>query len=178
MTSRQTLLLFVLGLALVPDVSLGAERKHPDAQSRPTPVYTNHDLERVRPFRDELGARSVPAEPVPAHETTSAGPAHGARGPEGSADRAEAYWRREADKLRERLRRLADEREALRARMAQRRDEQWRARLRSRGSRASATDRDQALEARVASIERRMRDLEEDLADRARRAGALPGWLR
>jgi hypothetical protein len=34
------------------------------------------------------------------------------------------------------------------------------------------------LHARLAALERRMRELEEELADRARRDGALPGWLR
>jgi homoserine kinase len=34
------------------------------------------------------------------------------------------------------------------------------------------------LQARLASLEQRMREIEEDLAERARRDGALPGWLR
>lgn len=176
MTSRQTLP-FVLGLSLGPCLCQGSEQAHRGLPSTPTltRVYTNDDLERVRPFRDELGARSVPNEPAPGRETATSS-RHGTRGSERSVDRGEAYWRREAEKLRERLRRLADQREALRARMAERRDEQWRAQRGGRGSRASGPDR--TLEARITALERRMRDLEDELADRARRAGALPGWLR
>jgi hypothetical protein len=33
-------------------------------------------------------------------------------------------------------------------------------------------------EARIAALEARIRELEADLEDRARRARALPGWLR
>jgi hypothetical protein len=143
-------------------------------------VYTNDDLERVRPFRDELGARSVPAV---AHDEGEAAtePARARRGAptsEKASERGEAYWRREAEKLRERLRALSNQREALRARMAERRDDERRVLRRGRGSVSSEPEPDRAIEARIATIERRMRDLEEDLADRARRAGALPGWLR
>jgi hypothetical protein len=146
----------------------------------PARVYTNDDLARMRPFRDELGARSVPAVPQGTGEATAglAGPRRRARAPEKVVARGEAYWRREAEKLRERLRTLSDQRDALRDRLAQRRDDERRVLRRARGSVSSQTDSDRTLEARIATIERRRRDLEEDLADRARRAGAQPGWIR
>ena len=45
-------------------------------------------------------------------------------------------------------------------------------------SRAASGDADPVARARLAAIELRMRALEDDLAERARRDGALPGWLR
>jgi hypothetical protein len=193
-TQLKTTLPFVLGLWLVPCPSRSsAERPQPAEQVTPaesspaagptrpaTPpvpahVYTNDDLERVRPFRDETGARSVPALPPGAGEAAGARPRRGSSEP---ADRGEAYWRREAEKVRERVRRLEDERDMLRARLAERRDDARSVRRRSRSARSSGTESDRALETRIAIIERRMRELEDDLAERARRAGALPGWLR
>ncbi len=179
MTSRKTLLSFALGLSLVPCVSQSpAEQTHPAARPVPARVYTNDDLERVRPFRDELGARSVPAVPQGDGRGHRRAAGDGAPAPEKVVARGEAYWRREAEKLRERLRTLSDQRDALRDRLAERRDDERRVLRRGRGSVSSQTESDRTLEARIATIERRMRDLEEDLADRARRAGALPGWLR
>jgi hypothetical protein len=179
-TSRKTLLPLALGLSLVTGVSPSpAEETHP-ARREPARVYTNDDLERVQPFRDELGARSVPAV---AHQEGEAPtkPARARRGAptsEKAGERGESYWRAAAEKLRERLRRLSDQREVLRARMIERRDDERRVLRRGRRSLSSDPDPNPALEARIATIERRMRDLEDDLADRARRAGALPGWLR
>jgi hypothetical protein len=181
-TQLKTTLPFVLGLSLVPCVSPhGAAAQEaagptcPAGPPAPAHVYTNDDLERVRPFRDELGARSVPAVPPGAGEAARSG---SRRGVSERSERGEAYWRREADKVRERVRRLEDERDTLRARLAEHRNDERHVLRRSRSARPSGTQSEQALEARIALIERRMRDLEEDLAERARRAGALPGWLR
>jgi len=184
---RKTTLPLVLGLALVPCASRGlaerpqpAESAHPTGPTRPaTPLYTNDDLERMRPLRDETGARSVPA--VPPDDGGAAappGPRRGAAASERPAARGEAYWRREAEKLRERLRTLSETRDGLRARLADRRDDERRVRRGARGSRTTGTQSSRTLETRIAAIEQRMRDLEDDLAERARLAGALPGWLR
>ncbi len=181
----------VLGLALVPSAAPGQTPSTPRSsptplRSSPTPppapvrVYTNDDLDRVRPYRDETGARSVPAfevsESLSVSERSRRGSARSPRARNG--EQGETYWRREAEKVRARVRRLEDERDGLRARLDQRRDDERRVLRRERGTRASDTSSRQQLEARIAILERRMRELEEDLADRARVAGALPGWLR
>jgi hypothetical protein len=97
-----------------------------------------------------------------------------------SRTRGEEYWRHEAVKLRDRMRTLVDQAETLRARIAAREDQERRASRQGRrgSSAATAVDPKATLRAQLANVERRMRELEDDLADRARREGALPGWLR
>ncbi len=139
------------------------------------PVYTNEDLERVRPFRDETGVASVPAFPPGERPSRSApGPdVAGARSRGRSGDRhSEAYWRAEAARVRERLGKLEAQAEELRRRIGVARAEPWSSRRR----RAAPDTR--AWQARLAALEERRREVEADLLDRARRDGALPGWLR
>ncbi len=166
MTFRElvSLGLALSGLCCAPPV--GAEEA--TAKRRP-PVrtYTNEDLERVHSFRDQTGARSVPA-------VVSYGPATAAD--EKPRGHGEDYWRREAARVRERVRALEQQADSLRARVAEQAEQQRRFLRRGRASAASSSEA--TLRARLASIERRERGLEEDLADRARRDGALPGWLR
>jgi hypothetical protein len=131
----------------------------PGAESPPVRVYTNADLERVEPLRHQTGVLTEPgprARPEPA-------PAEPAQPDEG-------HWRKEAARLRERLRPLREKAADLRQRI----DERWRlpgvaplsdAQL----GRWRSALRD--LEERIAESERRF-------AERARRARALPGWLR
>lgn len=137
-------------------------------------VYTNEDLDRIRPFRDETGVASVPAfrpDERPGHS-----PGSDAAGPKGrgrSADlHSEAYWRAQAERVRERLRKLEDQAGELRRRIAA-------ARPRSgpSGRRREAPDTS-AWQARLAVLDTRRREIEGDFLDRARREGALPGWLR
>ena len=135
----------------------------------PVRLYTNEDLDRVRPFRDETGVLSVPA--VAAGERDASPPAR-----EGRKARGEAYWRREAEKVRDRVQAMEAQAAELRAQIAERAEEasrQARGRRSSGGGGSSAAQR-----AKLASLERRMRQIEENLAERARREGALPGWLR
>lgn len=127
---------------------------------RPVPVYTNDDLERVSPLRGQTGASSTPAE----RALAAPGPAERPRG------RGEEYWRREARRLREKLDPLRQRAEDLRARIAERR--------RRPGVRPYTDPQVQADERRLALLESRIRGLESGLEDRARREGALPGWLR
>lgn len=160
---------FPLGFGISVVLCLGAAPRKEPSQTTPR-VYTNQDLERVHPFRDELGGSSVPAV-APVEEPEASRSAR-----ETVARRGEEYWRREAEKVRNRLRTLRDQAEALRDRIARQEVEQRRA---TRGGRRSPTaDQGATLRARLAGIERRMRETEEDLTDRARREGALPGWLR
>jgi hypothetical protein len=145
-------------------------------KKRPVPVYTNEDLERVRPFRDETGVASVPAsgpDPTPGPSRSSASLSHRA-GPRASGPdlRGEAWWRGEAARVRERVRALDLQAAELRRRIAEVRAEPWSSRRRR------AVPDTRSWQARLAAIESRRRALEDDLRERARRAGALPGWLR
>ncbi len=145
-------------------------------KKRPVPVYTNEDLERVRPFRDETGVASVPAswpDATPGPSRSSASLSHRA-GPRASGPdlRGEAWWRGEAARVRERVRALDLQAAELRRRIAEVRAEPWSSRRRR------AVPDTRSWQARLAAIESRRRALEDDLRERARRAGALPGWLR
>lgn len=176
--SRSTRLLSLgLGLAAVLCPSRGSAVEEPPGPARPpVRVYTNADLDRVRPLRGETGVLSVPGTPPPSPEARGEPRSGAGRG--GAAGRGEAYWRREAEKLRERTRALADRADELRARIA---EQEARQRHSTRGGRRSASaggDAAAALRGRLAALERRMRELDDDLAERARREGALPGWLR
>jgi len=156
---------------------LGAE----EAERPRVPLYTNEDLDRVRPYRDQTGVASrpdpgppsagdrPPASAGPARRGRSGGRATGGRG----ASRGETYWRGEAARVRERVRALDDQAADLRRRIAEKRAEPWTNRPRPPAGPAIA-----ALEARIAALAERRRALENDLEDRARREGALPGWLR
>ena len=168
MTKWQTCV--CLAFLASPAIAEQAEGKKPAV-----PVYTNEDLERVRPFRDETGVASVPAFPPDEQRGRSAPrpDVAGAKARGRSADRhSEAYWRAEAERVRERLRRLEEQAEELRRRIAAARSEPWSSRRR----RAAPDTR--AWQARLAAVEERRRQIEADLLDRARRDGALPGWLR
>jgi hypothetical protein len=180
MTFRNVVLPIGFGLWAV--LSLRPARAEEPAP-RPRPparVYTNEDLDRVRPFRDELGGRSVPAftgdeSPAPARAPRSADAPSRKR-------HDEAWWRAEARRVRERVEALRAQADELRARIAGAEEEQ-RQLVRSlgtggrtRSARPAGPDRGAA--ARLAGLERRARSLEDDLLERARREGALPGWLR
>ena len=123
------------------------------------PLYTNDDLERVAPFRNQTGVASVP----PA-EAARAAPA-----PAPPRGRGEAYWRREATQVRQQMRRLEAQAASLRSRIEVER-------TRPRRSRSAARGPD--FEARLRALQLEARALDDELADRARREGALPGWLR
>jgi hypothetical protein len=170
MTLRTVVLPLGFGLSAV---LCSSARGAPDAEGRKRPpvrVYTNEDLDRVRPFRDETGVRSVPAVPVEEREAARR------PGDERAKGRGEAYWRREAERVRDRVRAMEAQAAELRAQIAERAAEASRL---SRGRSASPGSGSPAtLRAKLEALERRMREIEDGLADRARREGALPGWLR
>ena len=66
----------------------------------------------------------------------------------------------------------------LRAQIAERAEEASRVALGRRRSSTGGSTSEANLRVKLTALERRMRQLEDDLADRARREGALPGWLR
>jgi hypothetical protein len=153
-----------------------ADEPPPQPERPPARVYTNEDLARVHPFRSETGVDSVPAfTPAPPQREPRSGASRA-----GSAARGEPYWRREAQKARDRMRTLVDQAETLRARIAAREDERRQTARQGRGrsSAGAPADTTATLRAQLANVERRLREVEDDLSERARREGALPGWLR
>jgi hypothetical protein len=144
----------VLGLCL----AFGAAGDEPKAVR----VYTNEDLKRVSPRKGETGVLSEPGAEAaersePKRETLS--PARG-----------ESYWRREAERLKE----WAEAQREAAAELAARADE----RRKRRGVLASSDPQIRSWERRIRAIEARVRERQVQLEDRARREGALPGWLR
>lgn len=150
-------------------------------EKKPVPLYTNDDLARVSPLRDETGVSSK----------VMARPPAASRRDEDDRARAEAYWRREAESHRARMQAALDRIEDLRARIAERearpparsRTTAGRSRpgsggSRSRPSSANAAAPLEAMQRRLAALEARRREADQRFEDRARREGALPGWLR
>ena len=180
MTLRTTVLLPGFGLWALLCVSAAPADDTPASPTHPlTRVYTNADLDRVRPFRDETGVRSVPAvASQPPESSTGERP----RERPGSAlvdvhGRGQEYWQREAERVRDRVRAMETQADELRLQITERAEEAGRQLTRGRrgssGAGSAAT-----LRARLAALERRMRQMEVDLSERSRRARALPGWLR
>jgi hypothetical protein len=174
MTLRTVVLPLGFGLSAVLAVSARSADEEPSPPPRPpVRLYTNEDLERVHPFRDQTGVRSVPA--VAPDDETGPAPVERRRG------RGEGYWRREAARVRERVASLTARAADLRAEVAAKADEASHV-LGGRGRRSSASLSGPGslvrLQARLLALEKRIREAEDDLADRARRDGALPGWLR
>ena len=168
--TTHTVLPLGFGLSVILCATAGAANHEAGPPPRPpVRVYTNEDLDRVHPFADQTGVRSVPAE-TPAAAPALPEPA-GRR-----AGRGESHWRREAERVRERVRALEAQAGELRARIAERAEEAGR--VLGRRRRSSPDGSDATLRARLAGLERRIRQEEEDLSERARRDGALPGWLR
>jgi len=139
------------------------EARPEDVKPR-TPVYTNADLERVSPGRGDTGVLSTPAE-SPAPRAAARSAKEDAAGADG-----ERYWRREAERLRDRLETLEERAGELRLRIEERR--------RKAGVRPLSDAQIQAWQARLAGLETRIHGLQSRFEERARRAGALPGWLR
>jgi hypothetical protein len=169
MTSRKVVLPLGFGLSAILALPAGASEEAPPSRRAPR-VYTNEDLDRVHRFRDQTGVQSVPAE---AAETAPARPAEG----KASRERGEEYWRREASRVRDKVQALEVQAAGLRVQIAERAAEE-RHSLTRRRPRGGGAGSEATLRAKLAALEQRMRRLEDELLDRARRAGALPGWLR
>jgi len=123
------------------------------------PSYTNDDLARVAPMRDQTGVFSTPpgapeAPPARTREKT----------------RGESYWRREAERVRQQVEPLRQRAEELRFQRDQRE--------RLPGVRPVTDSQLQSMSRRLRALEQRIRDAEDRFEERARREGALPGWLR
>ncbi len=139
-----------------------------DGRKKDVPVYTDDDLRRVSPLRDQTGGGMAPETAAP--DRSAAPEAPRATSPDKARGKDEAYWRREWERLRDRLQPLRDRAEDLRTQIEERR--------RVPGVRPYSDPRVESLQRRLAALEARIRDAEDGLHERARRAGALPGWLR
>ena len=143
------------------DPRLAAIAAEGDDGRAPVRAYTNEDLDRVSPRRGETGGESQPA----------AAPAERAAGStEPAADRGESYWRGEAARVRQRVDPWRDAAADLRTEISARQSEP--------GVRPYTDPKVRAWQRRLAALEARIRDAEDRLEERARRARALPGWLR
>jgi hypothetical protein len=152
--------------SLLAVLCLALPAAEPPAPRKPAPLYTNDDLDRLAPRRGETGVLSSAPPPTP---PAPADPAPTRRG--------EAYWRQEAERLRERLLPLRERADELRIHIDEL-DRRPPSRTRAGSGGRADEARKQAARARLDALERRMREMEDALQDRARREGALPGWLR
>ena len=157
-------------------VALTAAPQSPDCSlhpsSRPEPrVFTNADLDRMAACRYQTGALSQ----VGAGEPAKA--AHPARRPGGPPRAAgagpsaiEADWRARWRAVDQKARRLRQEARELRQEAAEA----------PRDPKKQPTGRrsPSLLIRKAAGLEAEARELEDEFQERARRQGALPGWLR
>lgn len=141
-------------------------------EKRPVREYTNTDLDRVHPYSDQTGVTSTPAVTTTG-ETTGGKARQGRRaGATAATERrsAEEAWRLSAEKFRAKLQPLRDKADDLRQKIEERR--------RKPGVRPYSDPGIVADERRLRILEQRIRDSESAFEDRARRQGALPGWIR
>ncbi len=161
-----TITLAVLASAATPDCS---PIKGPLAGK----VFTNADLDRLAACRQQAGAEPEKAPPAePAGPTTGgrARPVAPKAGPARSDDNAEADWRAQWRSIDQKARHLRREARELRQEAEQApRDPK----KKPTGRRAPSI-----LVSRAESLEAEARELEDEFQARARREGALPGWLR
>jgi hypothetical protein len=150
---------FVAAALLAP---LTAQAREPST----VPVFTEQDLARVHPFRDQTGVASSPA--VAPSEEPAPSPRRTGRATSTASD--ETYWRREALRHRARQATLARRIEDLKRQIESRRRDSAHS-LREKKPSGS-------LEKQLAALEESKRAQDSAFEDRARRAGALPGWLR
>jgi len=141
-------------------------------EKRPVREYTNEDLGRVHPYSDQTGVTSTPAVTTTG-ETTGGKTRQGRRAAAtaGTERRsAEEAWRLSAEKFRAKLQPLRDKADDLRRQVEERRQQP--------GVRPYTDPRIVADQRRLKVLEERIRDSEAAFEDRARRQGALPGWIR
>lgn len=137
--------------------------EEPD-RKRGVPTYSNQDLDRVHAQREQLGFASVPAVSDPAGRLSTRPPARRQDG--------EDFWRRAAEAHRGRV-------AALERALAELQDKAAAARppAPETGRKPTAATQPSYLR-RIAALQARIHDEEMRFLDRARREGALPGWLR
>jgi|CXWL01.1.fsa_nt_gi hypothetical protein len=135
-------------------------------------VFTNADLDRLAACRREAGPEAEkapaaePAAPTPGRRGRPLAPAAGTTG----RDNAEADWRAQWRSIDQKARHLRREARELRQEAEQAPRDPKR---KPTGRRAPSI-----LVSRAESLEAEARELEDEFHTRARREGALPGWLR
>ena len=173
--SRHLLLLLIMLTAAAVPAEAGFYR-WTDAEGRE--FYTN-ELEKV-PSEFRATARPVevrddrvstaPAQGAPARNGTVTVQPHRDRNGQG-----EAYWKKRADGLRQKIRKRNAEREGL----VKRGQEAARRRpVPTKADRNAEKDRERKLAKIDQDIKRLRHELDVELPDEARKADALPGWLR
>jgi hypothetical protein len=161
-----TLSIAALALGSPPALCSIAEGSPPEQR-----VFTNADLDRMASCRYQTGAESKPGTVARTSPSRSGRGAAGATARDAPRpDPAEADWRaqwRSIDQKARRLRREARElrQEALEA-------------PRDPKKRPTGRRSPSLLITRALALEAEAKELEDEFQDRARRAGALPGWLR
>jgi septal ring factor EnvC (AmiA/AmiB activator) len=155
----------VLGLCLA-SASASGEAGQP-------PTYTNDDLHRVSSRRAQTGVLSEPASPS-ADPRSSGAPR---REPE-ERRRGEDYWRAEAERVGDRIRGLRQRADELRVQLEQQQRRQRQTNATARRRPTATVDTTPGLRQRLEVIEAEIREREAQFEERARREGALPGWLR
>ncbi len=162
------LTLFIAALALG---SPQAACSVPEGSPTEKRVFTNADLDRMASCRYQTGAESKPGtvarpDPSPSGRGATRAAARDALSP----DPAEADWRARWRSVDQKARRLRQEARELRQEAFEApRDP----RKRPTGRRSPSL-----LSARALALEAEARELEDEFQERARRAGARPGWLR
>lgn len=148
-----------------PDCSLNAA---PRLDRR---VFTNADLERMATCRYQTGAQSEVGA-VPSEKAAGAARRATPPRPEGGTtlDAREADWRAQWRSVDQKARRLRREARELRQEASEA--------PRDPKKQASGRRSPSLLLTRARSLEAEAGDLEEEFQERARREGALPGWLR
>lgn len=151
---------WTLPVCLLAALLAAAPEPEPTPSPEPVPIYTNADLERIR----GAAGRTDVAPPPAARARRSPAPERRDRAAE------ETRWRREAQRIRERLLPLEDEIADLRDRI--------RSRRREPGVLPYSDLRIRAWEERIERLEARRRERWVRFQERARRARVPPGWLR
>ncbi len=136
-------------------------------------VFTNDDLDRMKPCRYQTGALSdvgTPPTDRPPAPKGRAGRKGATPDPGLATATAEADWRAQWRSVDQKARRLRQEAHQLRQEASEA----------SRDPKKRPTGRrsPSLLTTRAAALEAEARELQDDFQERARRAGALPGWLR
>jgi hypothetical protein len=134
------------------------------ANPEPPRVFNNDDLDRLAPYRGQTGgsAPSREFDRPPAREKTDAAAS--------KTTSREPYWRAEARRVRQRMQAHEDRAVVLRQQIEERRAKPGVSPYSDPQIRRLQDSADLQLS--------RSRELEADLLDRARREGALPGWVR
>ncbi len=151
-------------------LSLGLVCAARGEDKKPVPTFTNDDLARVAPYRGETGALSAPA--------ATPAPARGASRSHAGAARGEEYWRREAEREESRLRPLRRRVTDLRLKIDETRHQPVGGGGKNGRNAAVAAASLDSLERELRARQDQIRDAELRFEERARHAGALPGWLR